>query len=1395
MTNDSKRRGSRKSADQKQTLRISPKLAEGLSPFRKEAIEKEIESGAVQEGRNYGASNLYKTSVVSPKTTDIDNIQRGAWLPGRSEEKKSHESSFAAVGAIAHSESFVKNASGAAFSSSSGGGGTTAGSSVERLAPEVYSPLFTMANLNLPRDRITVNAWIRNFFLLHPIVRNAITLHATYPISKINFKCHNKKVLQFFEDMAEEMYLMQALGDISSEYWKMGECVRGCNYLRIPNGLEKISNIKVGDYVLTHTGEYKRVKDRFINWKHKEYLSIRVQGSTETIEVSKNHPFYILKAGDLHRHKRSAHVKDGIVLLKNEEKMEYTWKKAENLRINDYCLIPINRDIIPNKEISKNLCRIIGLYLAEGSFGYNRPYNGTDEVKCTIITNKDNDLWNYYRDIFNKCNIRVALSGDSINGYLRSILSGRNRTAEFAKKIKNYAGQYSKNKCLSKEIMFLDPEKQMEIVNGFIDGDGWIHRGRVCMATISRELAFQIRDILARNYITCSINKHSKNRINPIYFIEVPLFFADRFNLSPTKQRLLDKEKECRPLKPNNLPRLKFSKDGHILAPIKNIEIFDLSENEPLFNFEIEDNNSYCVQGVATHNCFPYAELNEETGKWSKIVIQNPDYIHVKKTILSGEPIISLKPDAVLQRLVMSSNPADVQLRKQIPEKIIYHVRKGEDIPLDNFNVSHLKMLSSPYDVRGTSIIVSVFKDLMLYDKLRECYSDDTEYLTNRGFLKYENITKDDKLATFNSETKELEYQNYTERTQYHYEGDMFHFNGQKIDVLVTPNHRMWLSHYTSRTGYKPFDFIRADEVKMGAKYKARSVVKWNHGTEPKYVNVLGKNVPVEEYLNFLGHLISEGSVRYCEEKSSYCTAISQLNKSPNYDDMKNNFYKIGKYLDRHISVGETPSKNGIVNAWRFYGKDISYFFKNEVGSGASNKKVPRWVKELSPRLIKIILNALVAGDGSVLTGGFRGNTVSHSYSTVSSQLADDVQELALKCGYAPKLSEIINGQGIKFYYISWSLDTNNGKFPFIYGNSADLEKRGAGIQKVLYSGNVSCFSVPNSLLVVRRNGLISIQGNSKFAQADGLVNPITIVKVGGNTDGEYRATQEDLEFFRQMFEEAQYDKDFKLITHAGVSVERVGSSGQIIDIGPDMELIIKNIYTGLMVPPAVVDTESAVYASASIGLEVLRQRYFNFRHMMAQWLQNKIFAPISEINDFYDYEGGTKRLIVPEIEWNQMNLYDLQDYIANISGLVANKQVSLQTLYRSLGLSYQDERVKIRQEMINDEIRNRENENLRKMTIAELRSLDPEKEVMEPIDEKERAMAAGEMPPEAAGGMPGMPGGMPGEMALPGGLGELAPPPGGGAGPPGAGVPEIPGGVPPLGPGGPGGAGGGPGL
>ncbi len=406
------------------------------------------------------------------------------------------------------------------------------------------------------------------------------------------------------------------------------------------------------------------------------------------------------------------------------------------------------------------------------------------------------------------------------------------------------------------------------------------------------------------------------------------------------------------------------------------------------------------VYGVALEfwkmgEAFPYAELDENTGTWRRITVLNPDYIHVKKSVIGDQSLISLRPDSALQRVVTSASPADIALRKHIPNHILQYVKKGQNIPLDNFNITHLKLLSSPYDIRGTSVVVSIYKDLMLYDKLRE----------------------------------------------------------------------------------------------------------------------------------------------------------------------------------------------------------------------------------------------------------------------------------------------------------------------------------------------------------------------SKFAQADGMINPMTLVTLGG--EGDYKPTQADIEAFKNVLEEAQYDKDFKIVSHAGVKIERVGFSGATLDVGSDIEHIVTNLYTGLMTPKALMDQEAATYASSSVGLDVLRQRYDVFRNMIKKWLERKVFAPLCELQDFFEYKDGEKRLIVPSIDFNHMNLYDMSDYIQSISNFVGNKQVSLQTLHRSLGLSYEEERRRLREELIEEQIFAKETQVLGGMRLSDLLSLDPEKAIPEPPEVAEGAGT------EAGGGIPGMdmgggPGGPPPGEAPP------PPPPGG---------------------------------
>jgi hypothetical protein len=231
------------------------------------------------------------------------------------------------------------------------------------------------------------------------------------------------------------------------------------------------------------------------------------------------------------------------------------------------------------------------------------------------------------------------------------------------------------------------------------------------------------------------------------------------------------------------------------------------------------------------------------------------------------------------------------------------------------------------------------------------------------------------------------------------------------------------------------------------------------------------------------------------------------------------------------------------------------------------------------------------------------------------------------------------------------------------------------------------------------------------------------------------------------------------------VTVERVGYGQGIYDISGDITQLIKEICIGLQAPPIIMgDGTDITYNNGGIALDVVRQRYMQFRNMLSQWLKRKIFAPISKLHEFYDYTGGEKQLIVPEIDWNHMSLFDTMDYIQQMVTLTtgddAAKRASVHTLYKSLGLEWDDEQRLIKKEAIQNAINAKEKAALQEMDLTSLRSLDYEDEIPEP-EAKEGGKEGAEAPlpgesPSGGGGMPGLDLGPPSG----GGMGSLLPPP-----------------------------------
>lgn len=751
-------------------------------------------------------------------------------------------------------------------------------------------------------------------------------------------------------------------------------------------------------------------------------------------------------------------------------------------------------------------------------------------------------------------------------------------------------------------------------------------------------------------------------------------------------------------------------------------------------------------------------------------MILNPDYVNIQRSVIATEPIISLRPDENLRRVVSGNLPSDIQQRKQLDPSIIEHVRRNENIPLNNFYVSHIARRIAPFETRGTGLPVACFRALMLWDRLREskyyqaeslinpltlikignqdfrptpvdlenfrnvfeCYDNETEVLTNKGFKKFSDIiwnkpiiNQDCKelvyesgmnngysVACFNPENEMIEYHEPTATSVYDYSGDMIKFSGKSLDIKVTPNHDMWINKQ-----YKDkWEKIKAEKLPPKAVYRTRAIANFV-GEKPEFINVLEHKVPIELYLKFIGYLISEGSIEL--RNYSYGglaeLCLTQSVNSDCIDDMRKVVNEFAAAVGLKVSERTRSPSGDIykvqppdVTHFHIRNKKLVLFFKNEL-CDSKNKQIPTSILNLDPSLLKIMLDKLVLGDGSTFKNR---KSNSFKYYTSSKILADNVQEIIFKCGFS---SNIVTRTRLKKYkgktnigkeyisteyIVSWSSHIT-GSFPSIFG----------GVSKEYYNGKVWCLTVPTGLFVTRRNGKITIQGNS-----------------------------------------AASNKNFKIFTHDAVSVEPVGFGQGIYDTSGDVTQLIKEIYIGLMVPSVIMDGSDTTYATGSVALDVLRQRYMQFREYISSWLRKRIFAPISQLNDDYEYIEGEKTLIVPEIDWNHMSLFDMDSYINNMVNLSqgegAQKRVSLQTLYRSLGLEYEEEQRKIKYEDIQDAIRVKELEALQQHALHELRSMSPGDEIEEIADAPVPGESPNETPPASGGetsGGPSLPSVMPG--------------------------------------------------
>jgi intein/homing endonuclease len=364
--------------------------------------------------------------------------------------------------------------------------------------------------------------------------------------------------------------------------------------------VKPISEIEIGDRVLTHAGLHREVRQIYKHNYSGRLYTIRPLGAPFPLKVTEDHPLLVstrevTKKGRLEKQVRKP-----------------SWKIPKELKAGDYLTLPIMKEThdvdffeqhvtvgqpSTGKRLSSqlklpaspDLFRLIGYYLAEGYVVRRTVGFAFGEHETEYI----NDTIRLLKRLFN-AEPKTQTIHHSTHVLLHSVVA-----LQFFETF----GRSSDSKRIPDWMMFAPVEKQRELVRGAWRGDGYFHRptrGNRSLffeyATVSQALAFQLQQLLMRNGLVGELaTTHHKNRKRS-YILTV----RGRFVREMTKLMGI-RHKDTRE---KTFTRFEMD-DNYVYTPILRISSTEVA-NQPVINLSVEGDESYVAGNVTAHNCTDY---------------------------------------------------------------------------------------------------------------------------------------------------------------------------------------------------------------------------------------------------------------------------------------------------------------------------------------------------------------------------------------------------------------------------------------------------------------------------------------------------------------------------------------------------------------------------------------------------------------------------------------------------------------------------------------------------------------------------------------------------------------------------------------------------------------------
>jgi thymidylate synthase (FAD) len=331
----------------------------------------------------------------------------------------------------------------------------------------------------------------------------------------------------------------------------------------------------------------------------------------------------------------------------------------------------------------------------------------------------------------------------------------------------------------------------------------------------------------------------------------------------------------------------------------------------------------------------------------------------------------------------------------------------------------------------------------------RHCYDAETEVLTDNGFVGWPQVRPDMLLGIWDPDVGTLCYERPYEITCQDYSGPMYRVDHLGVDLMVTPEHKMWVSTKKWCNSVQSMVWSQYSLIPV-SKLGDRSMIRYSKLAPFISDSWTGAGFPVhtdsQALLELIGCFVGDGCA-----KGGRANGIEfHFKKERKIEFLHDVTSRVG------WSIREFGSYGGR-RKFVVYADGIGHSFFNQFYAG-DEKRLPAWCLKLDHDDAESVLYGLRQSDGTV-----KRNT--WEYSTKYPVLADQVQLLALHAGLATHIS----GPSAGMYRV---MMLSRMSEPVINQSAVHTSTCD-------YTGKVYCAHTRTGIMVVRRNGKIVLSGNT----------------------------------------------------------------------------------------------------------------------------------------------------------------------------------------------------------------------------------------------------------------------------------------------------------------------------